>query len=81
MGIFEDMDKAIAEFLAAADDFIKTEKDKGGRTMRMTLTDTQMDRLEARFGANYQAPDRKLNAGDIAIAFVLGLSIAGIFLI
>lgn len=38
MGIFEDMDKAIAEFLAAADDFIKiaaaddfikTEKDKG----------------------------------------------------
>mgnify|MGYP000089097498 CR=1 FL=1 len=29
--------------------------------MRMLLTDTQMDRLEARFGANYQAPDRKLN--------------------
>lgn len=29
MGIFEDMDKSIAEFLAAADDFIKTEKDKG----------------------------------------------------
>lgn len=29
MGIFEDMDKAIAEFFAAADDFIKTEKDKG----------------------------------------------------
>lgn len=29
MGVFEDMDKAIAEFLAAADDFIKTEKDKG----------------------------------------------------
>lgn len=48
---------------------------------KKVLTDTQMDRLEARFGANYQAPDRKLNAGDIAIAFVLGLSIAGIFLI
>ena len=28
MGIFEDMDQAIAEFFAAADDFIKTEKDK-----------------------------------------------------
>lgn len=28
MGYFEDMDKAIAEFFAAADDFIKTEKDK-----------------------------------------------------
>ena len=29
MGFFEDMDKAITEFFAAADDFIKTEKDKG----------------------------------------------------
>lgn len=29
MGYFDEMDKAIAEFLAAADDFIKTEKDKG----------------------------------------------------
>ena len=49
--------------------------------MRMTMNDTQMDKQEARFGANCQAPARKLNAGDIAIAFVLGLSIAGIFLI
>ncbi len=49
--------------------------------MRMLLTDTQMDRLEARFGANYQAPARKLNAGDIAIAFALGLSLAAMFLI
>ena len=47
--------------------------------MRMLLTDTQMDRLEARFGANYQA--RKLNADDIAIAFALGLSLAAMFLI
>lgn len=28
MGYFDEMDKAIAEFFAAADDFIKTEKDK-----------------------------------------------------
>lgn len=49
--------------------------------MRMLLTDTQMDKLEARFGANYQAPARKLNAGDIAITFVLGLSLAAMFLI
>lgn len=47
----------------------------------MTMNDTQMDRLEARFGANYQAPARKLNAGDIAIAFALGLSLAAMFLI
>lgn len=43
--------------------------------MRMLLTDTQMDRLEARFGANYQAPARKLNAVDITIAFALGLAL------
>lgn len=49
--------------------------------MNRTLTDTQMDRLEARFGTNYQAPDRKLNAGDITIAFALGLSLAAMFLI
>ncbi len=29
MGIFEYMDLVVAEFFAAADDFIKTEKDKG----------------------------------------------------
>ena len=29
MGYFDEMDKAIADFFAAADDFIKTEKDKG----------------------------------------------------
>lgn len=28
MGIFEYMDLAVAEFFAAADDFIKTEKEK-----------------------------------------------------
>lgn len=49
--------------------------------MRMLLTDTQMDRLEARFGANYQAPDRKLNADDIAIAFALGLSLAAMLIL
>lgn len=49
--------------------------------MRMLLTDTQMDRLEARFGANYQAPARKLNAGDIAIAFALGLSFAAMLIL
>ena len=49
--------------------------------MRMTMNDTQMDRLEARFGANYQAPARKLNAGDIAIAFVLGLSFAAMLIL
>lgn len=81
MGIFEYMDAVVAEFFAAADNFIKTEKDKGGRTMRMLLTDTQMDRLEARFGANYQAPDRKLNADDIAIAFALGLSLAAMLIL
>lgn len=41
----------------------------------------KMDRLEARFGANYQAPDRKLNAGDILIAFVLGLSFAAMLIL
>jgi hypothetical protein len=46
-----------------------------------TLTDTQMDRLEARFGANYQAPARKLNAVDIAIAFALGLSLAAMLIL
>lgn len=45
------------------------------------LTDTQMDRLEARFGANYQAPARKLNAGDITIAFALGLSLAAMLIL
>lgn len=49
--------------------------------MRMTMNDTQMDRLEARFGANYQAPDRKLNAGDITIAFALGLSLAAMLIL
>ena len=49
--------------------------------MRMLLTDTQMDRLEARFGANYQAPARKLNAGDIAIALALGLSLAAMLIL
>lgn len=49
--------------------------------MNKLLTDAEMDRMEARFGANYQAPDRKLNAGDIAIAFALGLSLAAMFLI
>ena len=29
MGIFEYIDAVVAEFFAAADDFIKTEKDKG----------------------------------------------------
>ena len=29
MGIFECMSAVVAEFFAAADDFIKTEKDKG----------------------------------------------------
>ena len=29
MNIFDEMDKAISEFFAAADDFIKNEKDKG----------------------------------------------------
>lgn len=48
---------------------------------KKVLTDTQMDRLEARFGANYQAPARKLNAGDIAIAFVLGLSFAAMLIL
>ena len=47
----------------------------------MTMNDTQMDRLEARFGANYQAPARKLNAGDILIAFVLGLSFAAMLIL
>ena len=28
MGFFEYMDAVVAEFIAAADDFIKTEKDK-----------------------------------------------------
>lgn len=45
------------------------------------MNDTQMDRLEARFGANYQAPDRKLNAGDITIAFALGLSLAAMLIL
>lgn len=49
--------------------------------MRMLLTDTQMDRLEARFGANYQAPARKLNAGNILITFVLGLSFAAMLIL
>lgn len=35
----------------------------------------------SRFGANYQAPDRKLNAGDILIAFVLGLSFAAMLIL
>ena len=47
----------------------------------MTMNDTQMDRLEARFGANYQAPARKLNAVDIAIAFALGLSLAAMLIL
>ena len=45
------------------------------------MNDTQMDRLEARFGANYQAPARTLNAGDIAIAFALGLSLAAMLIL
>lgn len=49
--------------------------------MNKLLTDTQMDRLEARFGANYQAPARKLNAGDITIAFALGLSLAAMLIL
>lgn len=49
--------------------------------MRMLLTDAEMDRLEARFGANYQAPARKLNAGDITIAFALGLSLAAMLIL
>lgn len=49
--------------------------------MNRSLTDAEMDRLEARFGANYQAPARKLNAGDIAIAFVLGLSFAAMLIL
>ena len=52
-----------------------------GRMKTMTMNDTQMDRLEARFGANYQAPARKLNAGDIAIAFALGLSLAAMLIL
>jgi hypothetical protein len=45
------------------------------------LTDAEMDWLEARFGANYQAPARKLNAGDITIAFALGLSLAAMLIL
>lgn len=49
--------------------------------MNRSLTDAEMDRLEARFGANYQAPARKLNAGDIAIAFALGLGLAAMLIL
>lgn len=49
--------------------------------MNRSLTDAEMDRLEARFGANYQAPARKLNAGNILITFVLGLSFAAMLIL
>ena len=49
--------------------------------MRMLLTDTQMDRLEARFGENYHATDRKLKAGNNTIAIALGLSLAAMLIL
>lgn len=49
--------------------------------MNKLLTDAEMDRMEARFGANYQAAARKLNAGDITIAFALGLSLAAMLIL
>lgn len=49
--------------------------------MRMLLTDTQVDRLEARFGANYQAPARKFNAGDIVTALILALGLSAMVIL
>lgn len=51
--------------------------------MRMLLTDAEMDRLELKFGATLpaQKAPEMTEAQKLVFAFVLGLSLAAIFIL